>query len=1257
MYAHLNACTRRVVEQLMAGGKPIVGGEEVPAMSDDERRLLHVLATKLNSLAKGAELVKQIEKELSAILSLPDAKDLTSSLVVAPPTFWRFGRLKAYSFRGLAPAGHEWPFDFNGQSCLFHGGNGSGKSSLMGAVAWCLTGQLFRDDCEPCAPQPIEIYTTDDRAKAAGTRPCALALTDAAGANTSADAPFWVELELLPNEGNSASTPIWIRRHRSDGLSTSLDGVTWRKISTVDEIGISELDTELHVLMPARVPHLRFGKTPELVRLFAQVVGLDDLEAIAEGAKSVHAAFTRTANTIEKDQLVPLRQQVDDLVHDLDALAPSVIKSMTGYAAATGATRALSDVAQLGTSISERLNAQRRTLASSLGLSMPGVDGADDATFVEQLKLLPGQVQACVTQLERPLDQLFPSVLQAGQPSPDELEVASTKLSAFVESAVRISNDRAKWAKRESTDPALQAMLAAAAQYDESDDQCPVCLRPMAEVPDRRSTLLDLKSLKDQAHLKREVEDLETGLIAELRTIVSHAHAARAQKSMSQRVQDDWTKLKSNACSGLLLQLAERLDDRITSTTLSSAASASVSERAAPVLPTGFQRLAGAIADAKGYLVWARGMNAELSVVRAALERVVRSDPSSLRATVEMGRTLSDEIGTLGQAHQLAGRLWKALKLINDHNAHVQRASAMAAAAGPIKDLGDLARKEAFDVVKRVDPEVKEYYARLYGNEVLELNLITSGHAANRNIKTEINAYFKVGKERVPIGPFSNAGRLRGIMLSFVFALLKHSRNSIGLIVLDDPALSMDDEHKTRFLDDLIAPVMADRQVVLATHYESFFKAAETHFRSGERFNVVPKRSRSDAVNFEPADLLVRLEQFLSRPTSAWREAGNNLRLWAERTLAALSAYAPDPFVVFNNVPATVAAYKAIVDDRVATERRDRIVAALESPVFERVRNACAHDEEPIENDVRDALKVLKESNADVDFELKRLKTLHRHSVLGRGLGRRPYLESLPIQLEAPPMRLAIEARAAAATGGAGIEWLESSLADLPRLPLLMALDDALAPTCSRGNILIMDSDDAGVSSSDLVAVQTEDGHRYARRFWADERGVQLEATNPTMAFEPVFLGTGKHRIRKIAGVLFDGYPVRSRRETGKEWTAIETAPPNLLNNVIGVRVVGASLQPLASEGQIVLVRKQSVTTVSPGALACVDIDGGGVVLKRCYPLGAKWVLNPLNLIDVIDPIVVDATNLRHVYPVLGVLFSVRLESERSVITPRALAS
>jgi hypothetical protein len=55
----------------------------------------------------------------------------------------------------------------------------------------------------------------------------------------------------------------------------------------------------------------------------------------------------------------------------------------------------------------------------------------------------------------------------------------------------------------------------------------------------------------------------------------------------------------------------------------------------------------------------------------------------------------------------------------------------------------------------------KEYYERLYDDEILKFRQLTSGHAANPDIRDQINLYLEAGNYQIPMEPYSNAGRDR----------------------------------------------------------------------------------------------------------------------------------------------------------------------------------------------------------------------------------------------------------------------------------------------------------------------------------------------------------------------------------------------------------------------------------------------------------------------------------------------------------------
>ncbi len=280
MFENLNARTGEIIRNLCEGKRVQLGGQTIGALTKEEARLLGVLASHLPGLdvLKGQDLVDEVMRLLTqaaeSLETEPEGMHEEQGgherkETPARPAY-KIGLLRACSFRGLAPSGVKWEHDLGGDSHLLYGPNGSGKSSLLGAISYCLTGRIFRDDQPPEVPTWEKVYSADGPTPHASERPDALALTDSTERNTDPNEEYYVEVQLI---GKGASE-VWVRRHSITGLSMSPDGVAWTPIKSLQEAGICELDAELNLVMPARLPHIRFGKDAELLRILSQIIGL-----------------------------------------------------------------------------------------------------------------------------------------------------------------------------------------------------------------------------------------------------------------------------------------------------------------------------------------------------------------------------------------------------------------------------------------------------------------------------------------------------------------------------------------------------------------------------------------------------------------------------------------------------------------------------------------------------------------------------------------------------------------------------------------------------------------------------------------------------------------------------------------------------------------------------------------------------------------------------------------------------------------------
>ena len=188
MFEHLSARTRQVVNRLVTGKGVLEAGASVGPFQADEIRLLRILASHLQDLVpkSGTDLAECVAK-LYAQAEPDELTEPVEDLATEVETpHLRVGILRARSFRGLAPAGETWSHDFGVESHLLHGPNGCGKSSLLGAIAWCLTGRIFRDDCAPSLPAAVDAFSAEDRPSRMDAHPDALTLLDADGNTASA---------------------------------------------------------------------------------------------------------------------------------------------------------------------------------------------------------------------------------------------------------------------------------------------------------------------------------------------------------------------------------------------------------------------------------------------------------------------------------------------------------------------------------------------------------------------------------------------------------------------------------------------------------------------------------------------------------------------------------------------------------------------------------------------------------------------------------------------------------------------------------------------------------------------------------------------------------------------------------------------------------------------------------------------------------------------------------------------------------------
>ena len=993
MLEGLNPRTRLEVQKLISGQASKLGKETLVLATEAEKKMLYVIAQNNVRLSHetGSSLQEKVLELLEdAELPIVDNANVEIAIDAVLPK-WRLGKIVAQSFRGLAPALYEWSIDLEGRCHLLFGPNGSGKTSLLGALSWCLTGKIFRDDSPPSNPEPIAVYSTANEPKHLGERPDALALMDADGQSTNLNEPYWVKLQLLGIDTDGNIQERWLRRDSASGLSYSDDGSNWTVIKSIQEIGLSEMDVEMHVLMPARVPYLRYGKDSHFLTLFSQVVGLDDLEQIAETAGKLHSALVRDANKIEREDIAKATREAKIKKAEVALLDKAYFQGFSAYETYCN-SEASEDTRAFGKELVAELVKQRKRLAEDLDIEIPEETTTDAETDLKKkLEKLPGNVEVALATLARPLATTFKNTLGIEGKSDDDIAALRAKLDAFERQASTCTQERLEWAIKEQRDPKTKLMLAAAEHFAEGQEDCPVCSKPLTDAPHIQAHLREMVAFIGKAYLQKLVDDLENSLIGDLDEIITSLQRQSAEKALKDRLQLDWKTLKEGNFSGLLNTIATSFDSKVD--TLCDEIGDQESVTHTPLadgfaaFPNAFKKLDTAIEKAWKYLLWLEHLNKHKKNLASSLETLLLAADGSLKAALEKGEDTNAKVKIYSSAIQSCSKLMEYQKEVETLQQKVTTLRAHAASTETIKLLNKHVGDEIIQFVASVEPRIKEFYEYLYDQEHLSFDMLTTGHPANKNIRNDMNVYFKAGSQRVPAAPFTNAGRSRALTISFVFALLDKCKGTWDTLVLDDPVYSFDEEHKSRFLDKLVMPLLqGGKQVVLATHYRTFFEDAITTFEGHPCLRMTPRRRTSERANFEFADHLDRYEKEMNEPTCQWEDMGPNLRKWIETVLETFSSYCPEPFFIRDNLTDSISGYEAIAHPSIATNDRDQIVTILKSREVQRVYNPLAHKNPPTEPETRDAFAKLKECKKAVRRERLRLRQLHFHKITNRQL-------------------------------------------------------------------------------------------------------------------------------------------------------------------------------------------------------------------------------------------------------------------------------
>ncbi|WP_217621795.1 ATP-binding protein [Phaeobacter inhibens] len=1147
-------------------------------------------------------------------------------------------RMVAHRFAGLhvhgRPTDAPDPFVFTPTSevTLFEGANGSGKTSILNAIVWCITGQLIRSQRVPETGM-TEFHCEVSREDGSLTVHPMSSVTPMPNSDSELPddgkpipADTWVELTFSDSDGNELPP---IRRHQT----RTSRGKLQESEPNLDALGIDPIAWHIATTMPALLPFLSVGSTSQLGTAVARLTGLADLVDLAKHAEKAAERISKRKTKEIEEQIDEIRNRYSQHVNDLTAILsehPDI--SFTGETPKIDAE----DTQQRLTDIAEHFVTAKakglRTAQSVLGAGFDPQQKADRDDLedsirpaIEQLRLI-GNLSS-IARLKR-------LSLETGQMSEVErcFEQVHTEAATLAELAE--SPDRAKRAQ-------LYALVSTwIHQHDHAADGCcPVCT---ANLQDARDPVTG-SAVADHLIEAEKNRELVAQTIAQW---ASRWHGHLLQQLPEVLVGEARSNLPSRPADLLVASLTTELyATEGFSSSLSALAKDSdgfVAEMVAtlplfeepPVrsfpesiadhaesLLTLMKRVDRAIAFAK----WRMAHTSEL---RAFIDAVRKGEDEGQNAGRAIGHrlqallTIVESVAPLNTATTCISRMEASRSKRAKEVDRLAMCGRAAAALKELMPLGTLAQAQV-DGLRAILQTRSDYWRnQMFQNATTYAPDLTG---TVMNAKGVLGLQVGRNGGNAPAQHISNASALRGALLGFFLAFREHvikQRGGLMTLVLDDPQELLDNDNRER-LSRGLSGLRSNAQLLITTHDRKFARSLVAERRDrAEHLSVHPVNSVHPTIFLAPAQEEVdrKRSKFLESADdhSAAQDYASDLRVFLEARLGDL----------FDSTahPAYTTATKALTLMPLVDRLRGLVTAGsgelFSHPLLKQFV------EEPALAEGAEARRVLNQSHHDkasitymdvkrLDSVFARLRTnvekVHQQFRLHRW--REPLEETetrttniVALSPFTPPAFSVpicpdIAAFTAPVSSGGSQDVSEEMLEGtwFEGKSLYFVRGETLGFAIPSGSVAIVEAEPYPGRDHNLVIARGK-GQTMARRLIRSPGsiGISLSAQMPdpresraTLTFDE-----SKIRVYRVVGALFTDMPPPPG---GGEAAPINDVP-ELQTVQVAYRVKEDSAIPLALPGQVILGGAELTPAELDhwvGKLVAVTLEDGASILKR----------------------------------------------------------
>ncbi|RAI45382.1 ATP-binding protein [Rhodoplanes roseus] len=839
-----------LLADLVSGRAVLVADGQPFTLGDRERSALQWYrergssAWKANVIAaNGEDFVDAVSKpppELPVLPARPanaNSRRLTLKTVEAH----RFAGLHKFGTPDAAPP--DYRHDFSSLPTLFEGRNGSGKTSLINAIVWALTGEILRPQREPeKAKDEFECWVQPDREDAEPTAHRLSPVTPMPNTDQYrpdrawVPADTWVELTFV--DQNGAAVPQIRRTQRRSPL-----GKLTEDEPDLSVLGIDPIAVRIGSVMPALLPLIKVGSESELGRAVSQLTGLSGLVDLADHARRLKKKIAddlRKAKTRELQQAdvsySTAQADLAALVKLHPAIAPSVDIPSPSNDAGIEAV-----VEQIVQHFEHKKTAAYQSARSILGSNFDPADSALRTNLEQNI----GLALDCVKRLS---DLPAVSRLNALKAlSGEQIDEATAEIATILESGKTLE----ALARDPSTAARARLYAHIVTWRDEHPDPardegtCVVCGSPLAGAIDPvsgRPVLTHIHDVAtDAALLSQTLSKWSGGVLGRL--LQSLPEPLRPELSVDlpehpcdllrTAIVDEL--FKSDSFGGVLASLQSGTAaayDRVT------AERAPLAEELPIVLPTACRSLEAALKRLDKALRFARWRQDNDILVRKVATSVLGRRPKegeSAESETLVGKLL-DLDRTVRAAKPIADALTQCSRLkasLKARRSAEKRLTEYDTAQDALTDLlalGDLADQQVNVLRRLLSTEAAAWRNRIYLGAFPDTAHELVDTAMGR--KGEIDLTVRTGGVSAPAQHVTNASALRASLVSFYLAFWEHVLNTRGglrTMLLDDPQELLDDENRERLATSLGMLVRNGAQLIV-TSYDPRFALCMARF-------------------------------------------------------------------------------------------------------------------------------------------------------------------------------------------------------------------------------------------------------------------------------------------------------------------------------------------------------------------------------------------------------------------------------------------